>query len=262
MQQKKSQGIYIELDALLDTRLATIHEISLTAEVGTAFTEQVLEAGYYDRDEDVFPHLDRDTFKEIYRTRDQETLTHAMPTKWLSIIKGLVAALVKNAMMHPTGVDIFVMVNTYPYTLTDEFKTGLIDLVYSSVGSMVDVSLIDIPSKDLKPTYCRNTFSQMIMYSCDEWLTLHMPELEKIKPKELTLTIPAIYFVGKPTKEKLLQMTEGKTSPHFEPFKSVEILLGLLLDVQILDPKLYCLDPDNLQKVVVKTDESVTEKEA
>ena len=249
MQQKKSQGIYIELDALLDTRLAVIHEISLAAGYQSAYTEQVLEAGYYDRDEDVFQLLTREQFKDMYASRDYVTLSHAMPTKWLSILKGLVAAQVKNAMMHPTGVDIFIMVNTHPYTLPDDFKTGILDLVYESVGEMVDVSLIDIPNKNLKPTYCKDTFSQMIMYDYDSWLSLHIKELEKLKPKELTVSVPAIYFVGKPTKEKLLEMTDGKISPHYEPFKAVETLLGLMMDIQILDTKLFCLDPEGLSKI-------------
>ena len=67
-------GLYIDIDALLDTRLATLYLVH------PELTLHAIASPYEEREEDAFPHVPRELFAKLYAARDVETLQNATTT--------------------------------------------------------------------------------------------------------------------------------------------------------------------------------------
>lgn len=232
----KKQGIYIELDALLDTRLSTI--ISVAGE-DTALN--VLSNGYFTRASDNFVGVNKQEFDLAYTNRTKDALINATVTKVLGLVNEFVFAMNKQAVLGPMHAGPKIILNTYPYSLTEEETNVIIRGLVAATNKNVDITAIRVSPVNLTPTYCKDQFAIMIMYQYDKWFEAQATNFDKARCPELTCIVPALYFVKEPSKEELAELV-GK---DMHPLSAMEMLSSVFINLKLYEVEMFCANVAN-----------------
>lgn len=230
MSNTKLENIYVNLDALLDTRLGTINKHS--KELATAI---IASGTYHQREIDDFVGFDRETFKAHYALRDIETLKNSVVTNVIYFLKNLVSELTEQAIQRPYHDGCRVIVNYFPYTLTNEEQAEFESVISTWLRNLVQVELINVPLKDLTPLHCKNNYSAMITYDYEEWLEMHTEAFKSVRLPDINMFAPAIYFNKKPTETELEELV--RTSMH--PMRAIEVLAAPIIGLRLLDASVF-----------------------
>ena len=223
---KKLDSILVSLDCLLDTRLATVSKINLD------IANKLLDGDdYHTRDQDVFVGIDKEYFKEVYKNRDIETLKKSSLTNIVPLLRHLVSKLKEQSIVRPFHDGGNIVVNMYPYKLTIDEQDEICAAIAVWMQGLAPVSLVNLSPTDLNPIYCKNNYALMIMYDYEEWLEVNAKLFLKTQIPEITMFVPAIYFVNKPTKEELDKML--RESMH--PMKAIKTLAMGIISLEIID---------------------------
>jgi hypothetical protein len=219
------QAIYVTLDALLDTRLGTIARISEDAAL------EVLKSGYHEREIDDFPQVDMAVYKDLYAKRDTLTLAHSRPTGMLASLSNLTSMLAEQAIVRPYHDGAKVVVNTYPYQLTDEETDNIGRAVAAWMQGWAPVELTHISPESLTPLHCKQHYAMMIVYDYEHWMNIHAEAFKTTILPQVLMLAPAIYFGRKPTDAELAR--EIKESTH--PMIAIEMLASPLIQLRLFD---------------------------
>lgn len=225
------QTIYVSLDALLDTRIATV------ARIDQELAAKALLGNYHKREIDDFEGIDRQQFLDLYRKRDMETLAAARPTGFLFGLNDMLRQLSEQALTQPFHDGGHVVVNTHPYELTEEEISELGKSIAIWVGDHAKVELIHLSDEELTPAYCKARFSLMVMYEYENWMNVHSEAFKRCRLPTVMLMAPAIYFNKVPTKEELER--ELKESMH--PLRALEWLASPIIELKLMDVTLFSI---------------------
>lgn len=187
-------GLLIELDCLLDTRLATIHSF------GSEYTEKALRNNYFGRDTDVFPGISREQFTERYTNRDRSILQHAMPTPMINLCREFVRDTLSLIHNTPFHLKPLIIINIHPYKLSESEIRNIINGMVAHTKGTTDVSVVDYSNDKITPDYVKSDISIMIKYHYLDWLETHSESktfLKKTCP-ESGLIGPMLYFIDPP----------------------------------------------------------------
>lgn len=225
-------SIYVELDALLDTRLGTLAKIS------PDLAAQVLSNGYHARTTDTFTGVDSATFNTLYSQRDVETLKLSVVTGIVPVLRDLAEKLTEQMQNRPYHDAITLVVNLYPYQLDSEEQ----DLIGKSIATLLSgtasVEVVNIASINLTPLHCKQHFSSMVMYDYDSWMSLHTDNFKLARLPDVLVFSPAIYFTGsEPTKEEM----DFAVNQANHPFVATEMAAAPLVDLQLIDIKYFSI---------------------
>lgn len=167
--------LLITLDALMDTRLAALAEISSEG------TEAILLNGtYHGRRHNHFHLLDDrfapGQFERLYAERGKQQLVRkAYVTPMVQLIRDLVARYQEGELVTPDHCVVEVTINTCPYTLTEEEKAGLRDmLIVQTHCASVNYVYLSLPY--LTPETLSH-YSTIIGDDFDAWITEHHPRI-------------------------------------------------------------------------------------
>lgn len=224
--------LMVMMDTLLDTRMGTL--LSLGSDV---LNHVIDTGGYYTRVEDKFPDVDPQVFKTAYENRNKDILKKSGVTQIVMMIEEYVSKIQNQNLVSPFHQIPKVVLNTYPYQLTekeiDNFKRLLVR--YTNKQAIVDV--IYLSYEDLTPKYVKKHLSMLIMYDYHQWLEIHAvnKNFETVTCPEVTVVGPMIYFNG-PMKQSdvLLLKKENLT-----PFQSIEAVAGPLAHLTLLPVELF-----------------------
>lgn len=227
-------GIYIELDCLFDTRLGTL--ALLDEQLATA----ALDNNYLAREQDVFPHIKKETFKKLYELRDVENLRLSPITTCFKLLNDLVHNTLKIAMDSPdcTGCKIFL--NIHPYKLSEEEVGDMLELVVTATRGQVEVEIISASPEQLTVDYCDRKFVILVMYDYNAWLEANVVN-GSFKKKNMTdamLIGPKLYLHKVPTAKDLKQLgVKGMT-----PFKAVTMLASSMIRLELMNVDIFSVD--------------------
>jgi tRNA G37 N-methylase Trm5 len=138
----------IELDCLLDTRLATLFLID------SETAETVLRKGYLDRWTDEFP-VNQELFEKVYRSRDRQTLKNSVLTPMVRLCKEFVHETLKQGVQGPYQYTPKIMINMYPYELTDTEQEIIVRAVASAVKQVCDIQIVRYDYDQLNPAWVK-----------------------------------------------------------------------------------------------------------
>lgn len=233
------QTIYVELDALLDTRFGTI--IEMDKEAKTNFAGLLATSKYSSRTSDVFSELvtgfPDQQFKATYKSRTVDVLKVSRITNIIPIIKDLIEELNDTDKYLPEVSSVSVHVNTYPYLLTDEEQATMRQVIAFYLGQ-VTVQLVRTPLIGLMPSTIESKYSALFMYHFDDWLTLHQNALKDTKLADILFFGPRIYVSGTPS-ETELSVAYGDIPKEIDPFKASEMVLSEYLSLRLIDPAAF-----------------------
>jgi len=127
------KNIYVDLDAILDTRLGTLY---------------FLDKGLYDyykgdgkdfyinRLIDEFEYIPNNVFKYYYNLRNGETLKHSPLTPLLDVLTISVEDMIVKRLTADKNIKKLVIdVNIYPYVLKDETIENLKKIITAKIGN-------------------------------------------------------------------------------------------------------------------------------
>lgn len=223
------QGILVELDCLLDTRLGTL------ARLGDDVAEKTLFSGsYHTREIDLFEHADMKAYKTLYAQRDSITLSKSMPTGIVRLLRQLAAALTDQAIQRPYHSGAKIVVNTYPYSSTlsgeekDEIQKSIADWL---VGSTAIVELTSASHESLTPErIAASNIAAMFMYTPNDWMNAQATGFERKQLPDVSLFGPALYELARPSDEEIAQQIQD----FAHPFRALELQAKPLIDLQLL----------------------------
>lgn len=230
---------YIDLDTLFDTRMATIHQFGLEA------VEKTYKGGYCDRISDEFDGVDTDKFNEAYRNRNIETLKQAMITPVVEVILQFAKQTLVALVSSPFRRQPKVIINIYPYKLSDEAVVSIITGMRIATERLMDIEVINMSPEELTPEYVKANFILMAMYDSIGWLDIHSKNQNLVKTQcpQVTLIAPELFR----SKEALRTISVEMATTAIEKHASLFIKL-------ILYPmRTFCIDMNRMKASIKKT---------
>lgn len=218
----------VDLDSLFDTRMATI------TRMGEASLKAALDGGYYRRTTDTFKGVDLVHYKELYAKRDAVTLAHAIVTPVAMLMKDFAAHTLKNIINSPYHYRPKIMLNMYPYVLTEEAQRVIIAGVRSATMRMADVEMVSYAPMVLTPAFVKRNLSVLILYHYDEWLDVHAKS-----EAWRTVQCPDVTFFGPMVSFKQAPTLHGATQD--DPFYAWEELSKPFIGLKLLPSEIFSL---------------------
>lgn len=240
MSKNQELSFLVELDCLLDTRMATIARISTDAAL------KVLNSGYHTRQADWFGDaVDMDHYTRLYKARDVDTLKLAHPTEGFRFVREMVRLYRENAVEtnSPYSSDIKIVVNTYPYQLTAELSDSIGRALAVKFRAMAPVELVSLSPAQLTPAIVQQKYCMLMMYEYDPWLSTHynidpsklttdqMKAVMESLLLDVTLFAPAVYYKKPPTQDEVDEVM--KDTHH--PLEVIEMMGTTVIGLHLID---------------------------
>lgn len=209
----RASGLYLSLDVLFDTRIATLELID------PLLIEKNLVT-YYSRTSDIFEGLSPDSFLKAYSLRDKETLKASL----LTPILGLIIEFVENTHIKSHGDPIKaypkLYLNTYPYQLSDDEVKAVVEALISHFKYPCDIEVMYRDEKELGPTTIKANYDIMLLYDWVDWLH-HLIEKKMfdIPCPDVTVIVPRL-LPWHDNMEKLLKLKPKAKQDLFEDIKT------------------------------------------
>lgn len=226
----KKQGIYVQLDALLDTRLSTLYAI------GQDVVSQALEGNYFQRRTDVFAGVEKEVFDKAYSERDKVTLSNAVVTKAIGFIRELILRMTSQAIKTPFHAGARLIINVHPYKLNEPEINAIVEGIVYAIKGSCDVQAVSMSFEELTPQYCKENLSYMFFYEYSQWLESQANNFKELPCPEIMVVVPGIYFVREPTKEELSEAIRS----FMHPLRAIEFVSAYYIDLKLYDIDLFC----------------------
>lgn len=216
----KTSAIFVELDTLLDTRMATLNRM------GQEAVESALKAGYHSRPFDFFPGVDEAEFKRLYDARDKVTLAQALVTPICQLVREFVAKTLDNVHNSPFHYRPKIILNIHPYKLTEGEIQVFIKTFRALTLGAADIEAVDMSYEQISPLYVKTNLSVMVLYQYDQWLEVHSQSeaFKKVTAPDVSLLAPAIYF----------KKPEKKPKPDDDPFAAMQQLAAPFIGLALM----------------------------
>lgn len=229
-----SKAIYVELDALLDTRIATIAMLD-----GAAAERAIMNPAYHTRDQDLFHDIcgiDDELYKAAYEMRDVETLKHATLTHFPLLLTQIVREVEEQATLVPLPDSFHLEVNLWPYQLNEE-ERNLIELaVQRHSGLQTMVQSVFIPPHELMPAMIKERYPIVIMYNFNQWLAIQPSLFTHSKLPQTTFIAPRIHHDA-PVDET---SPELKDFVIHDPYLRTAKFLSIFMNLEFVPIQEFC----------------------
>lgn len=249
--QGNCQGIYVDLDCLLDTRLAILER-----ELGV---EQIDYEAYRLRQIDEWDQLDKETFRSLYAKRDKALLKSAVLTNMSKLISRVCQDCVAMLEASPIFSSVKLYVNVYPYQLDDDEREEILYCVSHLVNGLVPIELIDFSLTDLNVDWVGAHLDVMFMYDPHAWLNSQIMNFQRHPLTEVKLIAPALFQEKLPQAEDYdaLDREKGLGLVFFD---AVSHTARGWINLNFIDVAHYCiLDPKTYAETYLGSDRVDTE---
>lgn len=230
MSELKRDVIYVDLDALLDTRLGCL------ATIRDEYAFNAMKGDYFTRESDTFPDMSLEDFKEVYALRDMTVLKRSILTNVIFLLSGFVKSSMEESVTGGQNLGLEVSVNTYPYEMAQEERLELIQLLQLKLGPQVEVSAIHLSNEQLTPEVCKENYQAMVRYSFHDWVQIHLEAWKKTKMPSVAFYAPALY-AKIPTNAEITELRELKLNP----FQATELACAPLFALRLLEPNMFSI---------------------
>lgn len=228
-----NQLIHVELDALLDTRIATLLRMN------PDLVEQALMSGYRERVSDVWSEIgldvDQAEYDQLYRSRDVTTLKLARPTSIVPLLTDMTETLGRQAVEDPQIDKIGVEINVWPYEVSDLVMEAIEYAIKVWVSVDCEVTTVNYDRGSLTPELIDRNYAAVIFYDFDGWLAVHDRALVDKRIPTVSVIAPALYRNGRPE-----EVVHDDGSP-VEPFAATELALVEYLTLVMKDATFFSL---------------------
>lgn len=227
--------ILVWLDALLDTRIATVSQLDQQAAV-KLLTDDRYESREVD-DFEAICGISKAQFQEAYAKRDVETLKVSRITGVPIYLDKLVRQLEKDANRTPHIDDIKIDINIWPYQLDQDEQDLLITMVMHYVGVETLARCVNYAPEEVTPSLLRRDYTVHVIYSFAEWFEKQAEAFQVVKTPALAVVAPALYKEGIPKTEDLTVEGMGVVSP----FVLTPVMLSEMIRLDLIPARLFTI---------------------
>ena len=217
------KGIYLDLDAIVDTRLSTLKSLD------SGLYDYYLNEGkeeYRNRIIDEFKYIPNKVFKYFYKNRTKEVLKNSKLTPLLYVLNiSIDDMLTKRVMSEKTAKKLTIDVNYYPYDLTEEEIEKLKGAVYTQVASkeFIIVNFISMSYEELT-SVAAEKYGVMGMYDAMDWLDM------RGLFKDVDVTLPSTHLILPYLLQKPIVFKSGENIEKY--FKNIEELFTYYIKLE------------------------------
>ena len=216
----KIRNILIDLDTLLDTRIALLY--LLDDKIATTVSK---DGSYAKRLKDNFGLLSNDIFKSFYNRRNKVLLSLALPTNIIKLVRQHYGDEVTTMTQVIESEKPILYVNTYPYNLTlDEQK--IFELVILKLIPKSRIVFINLDNNSLTPDWVNDNVGVIFKYDILDWVNLHMSNFNLINKPLITVNAIA---------PALLQGIVSTKDANKETFMNMTYTLSTVIDLSFID---------------------------
>lgn len=191
MKTDEDKTLLVELDCLLDTRIATVSSLNSRAAV------DLLNKRYSERVMDDFESLTgggvtNEQFRKKYAERDTDILKDSRPTRIIYLLQKIVMDLLNQKHCGPEVTSVTVAINIFPYKMNMSEREALITSITTMLHLDADVVIVELSLDKLTPTLLKDNWDATIIYDFNMWFTLHADELDTVTLPRNLLFAPAL----------------------------------------------------------------------
>lgn len=193
--------IYVDIQSLLDIRQSIL--IDLMGEEKAL--EYVSSDTYNFRETDNFP-VDKELYEKKLNSKNPVVFKNATITYIEVVLKNKLVNLEKLNGFNSESSQPELVVNTYPYQLTQEQVRNFQNAVFVKLDILCVVTVVYDPPHVWSPSYIRNNnVSSFFMYDFTEWMKHHGDKLINADLRNCNVYFPSI-GKAEPTTEELKEL--------------------------------------------------------
>ena len=228
----KNNAVYVELDAILDTRLGLLFNIN------PDLVKVALSNNYKDRTEDYFIGIGKEDFAEKYSKRDKQVLINSTVTGIFGILNSIITEIIKNSITTPVDCNPVLYLNIYPYVLDTDEQDIIISAIVAITRKLITVEVVNMTPTEVTPGFLKERVTVAIMYEHHKWLLANMETLKTDPSPGLALVGPMLYFGDKPDKAKLVEIEKE----YGGVFKAIEEMSSPIIGLQLLPVSCFSIE--------------------
>lgn len=254
-------GLLVELDAILDLRAATVRKL-----YGEQIADDLVRnVGYRCRKSDelhlIDPRINASDYTFAYLKRDMESLDHARR----SLISTYINQLIVKIQLaidgnNPIINDVEVIVNYYPFDLSEDERLYIAAGVTTTIGLSETVRMVSLPPESITLEFLKNQrVFTYVLYDFDKWSCAALPDvtgdsLEAVGLSRIdNLTIVAARLAKLDSKAKEVE----ELVKSYQLPTAMEDLNGLawalIFDLEMLDPVFFTEYDESIAEKIMST---------
>ena len=227
---KLPKTIYVDIQALFDTRLA-----ALTVLLPDEIVELTASGKYFTREMDRFEFkrgsLSAEAIARMRNAGRYDLLTNSLMTAMPLFLMEIVARYMEMALSTPYVQSVDILINMHPYLLSEIHQDTIRRCLQEQYSLSVPINFVNKPMMELTPSYFREECLALILYDYVDWTNLHHKEIISRPIKNLAVYVPKL-LIRTPTQQELDTFYNHGTSPfefarslfeHLFPFQYKEI---------------------------------------
>lgn len=202
------QGIFITLDSLLDTRIATI------AAVDSSLATQLLSKGWVNRTSlfgDDLLDIPLEEVKAKWKTRDIEILKTSLLTGWIGGLNTLIFIISQEMGINPRIEELSITINMYPYQLTPTVAASICEAVELNLEEPVPIKYVYIPDTYVDHHMVKGNFAAVVHHDWDEFSLAQLHNFPKYSMPETKYFFPKLSLIK--TDEDLGMVFDSVAAP-------------------------------------------------
>jgi hypothetical protein len=238
--EAKVIGYLVELDAILDTRLALMDTLDPEAAV-----KLIQSPAYFKRQVDKFEAIcgmDDQIYQEAWKTRTKDVLKRAINTPTIDLVHYMLIEVENLALTDPMIAGARLDINVYPYKLTQAERDGIAWAIAHRAGWRSRIRVLDQPPIYFTPAIVRHDYQVMVMYNHNAWLEAQSSELfaSEVGLPGVTLYAPRLAKDEMPPKESY-DLRKYGVKHEFDIFEAVAHAVTQYITLEYLPIDQYCI---------------------
>lgn len=222
---------YVELDVLLDTRIATL------AKLDPAAAERISKDWYHQRTSDLFSvkgsGISQTEYEAAYTHRDEETLKGATMTWLPQYLLTLISRLTTSLGQPLLSEQFTIQINVFPYDLPQPVEDSIQLAMETYTNGAAIIEIVHMRPEDLTVKVLKNNYDICFMYDFDGWLMLHTEEFKETQVPEVRVVAPRLYLKDAP------RQAIAKAEKEEMVWEQMAMLFMGLVGVVFMDVRLF-----------------------
>lgn len=188
-----NRRLYVDIDSLLDTRLAVVSGIDPQAAVTAALDSQYWLREHTDWSVLTKKAITNGQFDTAWGERTTETLANSVVTGVPTVLQQLLYDYHKNLSSGAVTDDISLEINLAPYDLNTDERDGLEEIIRELLFDDLSITFCYRPLSELTPEVIYQRYSAVVMFEFHDWIRTHHETLMQWPCKEVSFIVPRLF---------------------------------------------------------------------
>lgn len=244
----KTYNILVDLDSLLDTRLAIATELDpVTCNDLMVVNDEGLS--WWTREHDHFDHVKSpiriDGYKERWDNRDASVLPKSLMTNLLLFIREQTLEILEGQFGNGS-LDLVdytcsnVDINIYPYTLSESVSSRIAEMVKRQCALGTTTRCVAIPHDRLTPDYLESGYKAYFLYDFSNWIHNFSGQMvQSTLPRDTMFFVPSVLHDN--TLDTIEESDDAVEQHRFDKQMALKLALARFIHYEPLPVMLFSI---------------------